>query len=276
MKDIVYVNGELLAAVEATVPIGDHGLTVGDGLFETMKVIGGTAFALTRHLRRLRRTATGMGLRDVPSEDVLRDAVESTIAANGEGVGRTRLMVTGGIGPAGTLRGDAGPTVIVTCGPSSAWSATARVITVEWPRNERGALAGLKSTSYAENVIALQRAQAEGADEAIFPNTVGNLCEGTGSNVFLVVDGSLLTPPLSSGCLAGVTRELLLEVLDVEERDVPISALGDAPEAFLTSSTREVQPIAIVDGRPLAGAPGPLTREASEAFAALVAGSLDP
>lgn len=276
MREVVYVNGELVAAVEATIPIGDHGLTVGDGLFETMKVTGGTAFALTRHLRRLRRTAAGMGLRDVPAEEVLRDAVERTIAANGAGVGRARLMVTGGIGPAGTQRGEGGPTVIVMCGPPSSWSETATVITVEWPRNERGALAGLKSTSYAENVIALQSAHARGADEAIFPNTVGNLCEGTGSNVFLALDGSLLTPPLSSGCLPGVTRELLLEVLDVEEPDVPIGALRSAPEAFLTSSTRDIQPIAVVDGERLAAAPGPRTREAIEAFTAISARTLDP
>lgn len=276
ISERVYVNGELLPAAEATIPIGDHGLTVGDGLFETMKVTGGTAFALTRHLRRLRRTAAGMGLRDVPSEEVLRDAVERTIAANGIGVGRVRLTVTGGIGPAGTQRGDAGPTVIVMCGPPSEWSATARVITVEWPRNERGALAGLKSTSYAENVIALQSAHARGADEAIFPNTVGNLCEGTGSNVFLVADGSLITPPLSSGCLPGVTREVLLEVIDAEERDVPIGALAHASEAFLTSSTRDLQPIAMVDGQRLAAAPGPRTQEAIDAFAAIAARTLDP
>ena len=101
-------------------------------------------------------------------------------------------------------------------------------------------LAGVKSTSYAENVIALREAKLRGATEAILPNTVGNLCEGTGTNVFCELDGGLVTPPLSSGCLAGITRELILEVTDAAELDVPIEHLGSTTEAFLTSSTRDV------------------------------------
>jgi branched-chain amino acid aminotransferase len=215
-------------------------------------------------------------LHDVPDDHALRAAVATTIAANGDGVGRVRLTVTGGVGPAGTTRGDAGATVLVVCSPPAEWPPTAAVITVPWTRNERGALAGLKTTSYAENVIALERAHAAGAHEAIFPNTVGDLCEGTGTNVFLTVDGRLTTPPLTSGCLAGVTRELLLEVIDVDERAVPIAALLEAEEAFLTSSTRDVQPIATVDGRSLGAAPGPATSAAIAAFAALAASSSDP
>lgn len=276
MRDTVWLNGELVPADDAVIPVADHGITVGDGLFETMKVVDGVPFALTRHLRRLRRTAAGLGLRGVPDDDALRVAVARTIAANGDTVGRVRLTVTGGVGPAGTIRGDVGPTVLVVCGGAPEWTPTAAVITVPWTRNERGALAGLKTTSYAENVIALERAHDAGADEAIFPNTQGNLCEGTGTNVFLVVDDQLVTPPLTAGCLAGVTRELLLECIDVAERDVPVEALARAPEAFLSSSTRDVQPIASVDGHALASAPGPWTKKAVEAFHALEARTLDP
>jgi branched-chain amino acid aminotransferase len=272
----VWVNGGLVDAASAVIPVADHGLTVGDGLFETMKVVDGHAFAMTRHLARLRRTASGMGLHGVPDDDVLRGAVDDTIAANGAAVGRLRVTVTGGIGPAGTTRGDAPPTVLVVCGPPGEWDATAAVATVPWPRNERGALAGLKTTSYAENVIALEHAHAAGASEAIFGNTVGNLCEGTGSNVFVVLDGRLLTPPLASGCLAGVTRELVLEVVEAVEEDVPMTALARVEEAFLTSSTRDVQAIGSIDGRPLASAPGPLTRAAMDAWRTLEASSLDP
>ena len=276
MTDVVYVNGALLPAADATVAVADHGLTVGDGLFETMKVVRGEPFAVTRHLRRLRRTADGLGLRALPDDDELRGAITSTIDANGDGVGRVRITVTGGIGPAGTRRGEEHVTVVVVCSPPPEWTATAAVVVVPFTRNERGALAGLKTTSYAENVIALERADAAGADEAIFANTQGNLCEGTGTNVFLVVDGELLTPPLSAGCLAGVTRELVLERVDVVERDVPIDALMLADEAFLTSSTRDVQPIASVDGRSLPAAPGPRTTAAIEAFTALSASCTDP
>jgi len=119
-------------------------------------------------------------------------------------------------------------------------------------------------------------ARDAGADEAIFGNLAGNLCEGTGTNVFVGVDGRLVTPPLSAGCLAGVTRELLLEVVDVAEEDLPLSALASADEAFLTSSTRDVQPIRAVDGRVLPSCPGPLTTGAADAFRALLARHPDP
>ena len=134
----------------------------------------------------------------------------------------------------------------------------------------------MKSTSYAENVIALEYAHDHGAGEALFANTVGELCEGTGSNVFVGIDGELVTPPLSSGCLAGITRELLLEVTGAVERTLPVSALADADEAFLASSTRDVQPIAMVDGKALRHCPGPLSQAAADAFAALVASTTDP
>src|SRR5205085_12288505 len=120
-----------------------------------------------------------------------------------------------------------------------------------WPRNERGALAGVKSISYAENVVALAWAHERGAGEALLTNTAGNLCEGTGSNVFVALNGRLVTPPLSAGCLAGVVRSVLVEGGLAAEEDVPAEALALVDEAFLTSSTREVQPIDRLDGRDL-------------------------
>jgi branched-chain amino acid aminotransferase len=150
------------------------------------------------------------------------------------------------------------------------------VVVAPWPRNERGALAGIKSTSYAENVIALEYAHDHGAAEAIFLNTVGDLCEGTGTNIFVGSAGRLSTPPLTSGCLAGITRELVLEIADVVEEDLTLDALERADEAFLTSSTRDVHPIASVDGIALPQCPGPLTAAAAAAFADLAARTLDP
>jgi branched-chain amino acid aminotransferase len=272
----IYVNGSLVSEEDAVLPVSDHGLTVGDGLFETMKVVDGVAFAIGRHLARLRRTATGLGL-VVPPDDDLRDAIESTVAANGPEVGRVRMTVTGGSGPAGTSRGSGPPTVLVQCGPATAWPSVANVVTVPWPRNERGVLAGLKTTSYADNVIAYAYAEARGGDEAVFANTQDNLCEGTGTNVFVVIDSRLVTPPLSAGCLAGVTRELLLEIdASIEEADVPMTVLASVEEAFLTSSTRDVQPIAAIDGRTLAHCDGALTSGAKRRFRALQAESCDP
>jgi branched-chain amino acid aminotransferase len=150
------------------------------------------------------------------------------------------------------------------------------VVVVPWPRNERGALSGLKTTSYGENVRALAYANEHGGSEAIFGNTVGHLCEGTGTNVFVVKDGKLLTPPLSSGCLAGVTRALVIEWAGAEEEELPLDALANADEAFLSGTTRDVQPIRNVNGNPLPAAPGPVTKKAAETFALRAAETIDP
>jgi len=275
---IVWIDGRLAdtGSPEGRVSPLDHALLTGDGVFETLKVCDRVPFAVTRHLRRLRRSADALGLA-VLADHVLRDAMAAVVEANGVDEGRLRLTVTGGAATTlGSDRGGATPTTIVACGPMAPWPDATAVVTVPWPRNERGAIAGVKSVSYAENVVALTHARGQGAGEAIFGNTVGNLCEGTGSNVFLVLGGDLVTPPLSAGPLAGITRELLLEVSDAVEHDVPLEALAEADEAFLSSSTREVQPISMVDGRPLPSVPGPRSKEAAEAFRALVARDLDP
>jgi branched-chain amino acid aminotransferase len=227
-----------------------------------------------RHLRRLHRSLAGLGLELERSDGELRDALQS-IADRLGGPGRIRLTVTAGTGPLGSGRSEAPLTVVVAGAEVDGWPQTGASVTVPWTRNERSAVAGLKTTSYAENVVALARAREQGAQEAIFANTAGRLCEGTGSNVFVVVDGQLRTPPLSSGCLAGVTRELVCELLGAAEVDLPLSVLDEADEVFLTSSTRDVQGQHRMDDRKL-DAPGPLTQEAAAAFADLVARDIDP
>lgn len=137
-------------------------------------------------------------------------------------------------------------------------------------------MTGLKTTSYAENVVALARAHEHGASEAIFPNTVGQLCEGTGSNVFVVLDGRIHTPPIASGCLAGITRALTLEWTGAQETELPLDVLERADEIFLTSTLRDIQAVHRVDGRELPGAPGPVTAKAMRVFEERAAGDLDP
>lgn len=271
----VWINGSLVAAESACVSPFDHGLLTGDGVFETLKVVDGRAFAVRRHLERLAYSAAGLGLA-LPPVLTLRTAMEAVIGANALVSGRLRITVTGGPSPLGSDRGTTGPTVIVAGGPLPDWPPTVDVVTVPWPRNERGALAGFKTISYGENVVALAYARERGAGEAVFGNLIGNLCEGTGTNVFLVVGGRLVTPPLSSGCLAGVTRALLLEAGAAVEQDVPLGALAEASEAFLCSTTRDVHPVASVDGVALASCPGPLTSAAAAAFAEVVRRSDDP
>jgi branched-chain amino acid aminotransferase len=273
---VVWVDGVLGGAADARVSALDHAVTVGDGVFETMLVVGGEPFALRRHLRRLRTSAAVLGLEVGRSDHELRRVCAEVLAA-GDGLGRLRITVTGGIGPLGSGRGSAAATVVVAASPATEWPATSRVVVVPWVRNERSAVAGAKTISYAENVVALAFAHERGADEAIFANTVGRLCEGTGTNVFVVHGGRVRTPSLASGCLAGITRELVLELVDVEESDsLTVEDLRTADEAFLTSSTRDVHPIASVDGAAPAGAPGPVTASVAEAFRALRAKTLDP
>jgi branched-chain amino acid aminotransferase len=270
----VWLDGYLYPDGDARIPVFDHAVIVGDGVFETCKVLDGEPFALSRHLDRLARSAAAVGL-DAPAAPLLRAAAADVLGAD-PGAGRLRIMLTSGPGPLGSARGGAQPSLLLATGGPSVWPAAERVVVVPWTRNERGALAGVKSTSYGENVQALRFAHERGAGEALFANTRGELCEGTGTNVFLAVAGVLVTPPVTSGCLAGITRELLLEQIAVEERAISLDALAEATEVFLTSSTRDVQPVDTVDGRPVPSCRGPFTEKAMEAFAALQARTLDP
>ena len=276
----VSVDGELLDEDTARISPFDHGLLVGDGVFETLRIYGGLPFAWTRHLERLGASAAGLGL-EVPDAEVLRLGTEQVIAANGIAEGRLRITVTGGPSPLGSERGDGPPTVVIAASATREWPPTEAVVVVPWARNELGATAGLKTISYAENVRALAFAHDHGAAEAIFANTRGDLCEATGSNVFAVRDGAVATPPSESGCLLGVTRALVLELCSTlgiahEELTLPVASLREADEAFLTSTTREVQAIARVDDRDLPSAPGPITQRLDAAFRDLVARDLDP
>ncbi len=282
---IVWCNGELVDESAVRISPFDHGLLTGDGVFETLATVSGVPFAWTRHLHRLHASAAGLGLRGLPDDDVLRSAADAVIAANpSPGELRLRITVTGGDAPPGSGRGDGPPLVLMTATPLPPAAPTVDVALAPWPRNERGPTAGLKTTSYAENVIELAWAHERDAGEAVLANTLGRLCEGTGTNVFLVLgdsgdaggSGEVVTPPLSSGCLAGVTRALVVEIGGVVERDIPASALRSATEAFLTSTTRAVQPIRLVDGRPLPRCPGPRTRGLAQAFTDLVARDIDP
>ncbi|MEU8568393.1 aminodeoxychorismate lyase [Streptomyces pathocidini] len=271
----IWLDGALRDIDAARVSVLDHGLTVGDGVFETIKVSGGVSFAMTRHLERLARSARGLDLPE-PDLDEVRRACHEVVAANPVSYGRLRITYTGGLSPLGSDRGTAPATLVVALGETARRADTTAVVTVPWTRNERGAIAGLKTTSYAENVVALARAHEHGATEAMLANTVGQLCEGTGSNVFVVLDGELHTPPLASGCLAGITRALVADWAGATETDLPLDVLERADEVFLTSSLRDVQAVHRVDDRELSGAPGPVTAKAMRIFEERSAADPDP
>ncbi|MFJ5309051.1 aminotransferase class IV [Streptomyces sp. NPDC088350] len=271
----IWLDGGLQDIESARVSVFDHGLTVGDGIFETVKATDGRTFALTRHLDRLTRSARGLGLPD-PDLDEVRRGCAAVLDANPMPLGRLRITYTGGHGPLGSDRGEHGPTLVIALGESNRRPDSTAAVTVPWTRNERGALTGLKTTSYAENVVALARAHQHGASEALFANTVGQLCEGTGSNVFVVLDGEIHTPPVTSGCLAGITRALTVEWTGAKETDLPLDVLERADEVFLTSSLRDVQAVHLVDDRQLPGVAGSVTAKAMRVFDERSADDLDP
>jgi branched-chain amino acid aminotransferase len=281
---IVWIDGELVDLRDARISPLDRGLTVGDGVFETLRVYRGVPFAWRRHTERLAHSAAGLGLA-LPDLAVLRSGADAVVAANRLTEARLRVTVTGGEGPPGSSRAGAIPRAFMVALPFEPAAATTRAAIAPWTRNERSATAGLKTISYAANVRALAYAEEHGAEEALFANTSGNLCEATGSNVFVVRDGVALTPPPSAGCLLGVTRALLLDVapgcgVKAREADLPMSALPSVSEVFLTSTTREVQALdAVIDQalaeRPL-DAPGPVAVCLAAAFRELVARDLDP
>jgi branched-chain amino acid aminotransferase len=285
---VIWADGRLVGQGDAALSAVDHGITVGDGVFETCTVLDGQVFALSRHLRRLARSAAGLGL-EAPDEQQVRDGVaavmDGAVRAAGPFDGRLRITVTAGVGPLGSGRVPGAQTVVVAV-QESAMAATSRSVRSPWPRNERSAIAGLKTTSYAENVVALAHAAGQGGDEAIFANTVGELCEGTGSNVFVERGGELVTPRLESGCLAGITRALVLEwgaeaglpVREAAEGELPFSVLDEVTrggaQLVLTSSGRNVQPVTWLDGADVAV--GEISAAARELFEKLCRERLDP
>ena len=262
----VWVNGRVLDDPgQPAISAADHGFTVGDGVFESLKAVDGRPFALTRHLRRLARSAAGMGLPEL-DESLVRRAVSEVLAAESAPLEKLRITYTAGPAPMGSGRGNGPQTLVVAAEAMAPWAPATSAVIVPWVRNDRGAAAGLKTTSYAENVIALAYAHDRDATEALFANTRGNVCEGTGSNVFYVIDGELRTPTLSSGCLAGITRDLVIEWCGAVEVDEPIGVLATADEVFLASTTRDIHPVSSLDGRGLM-APGPVTAAAMRTWA---------
>ena len=275
-----WVNGTMVEPGDPQLRVDDHGVLVGDGVFETLLVVrggeGAAAFAVQRHLDRLRRSARVLRF-DCPYTDGdLRAAIAQCLEAAPES-GVVRITATSGGGPLGSSRGRGqGSTIVVAGNQPPAYPPGTAVVIVPFCRNERGAMAGVKTTSYAENVLALDLARERGASEAVFADTQGRVSEGTGSNIFWSDGHRLHTPPLDTGCLAGVTRALLLERLDVAETHLPAKELPGVAEAFLASSTRTVQSIGRIDDTDLPVVDGPLTTAAAKVMASLIATEVDP
>ena len=271
----IWLNGRLYDdPQQATVAGIDHGLVVGAGVFETLKVTERGAFAVRRHLNRLSRSAAALHL-PAPDHGQIREAIDTVLDGRGFPLGKLRITYTGVHGPLGSEAAYGPPTLIAALAPTAAAAPLASIVTAPWTRNEHGALAGVKSISYAENVRALGYAAERAASEAIFPNTAGHVCEGTGSNIFLVFGDAVITPPLISGPLAGITRQLIMEWSSVEQRDLTLEEAKQADEVFLTSSMRNIQGIERWDDQ-IFSHMRPVTQALANRFAERSEVDLDP
>ena len=259
----IWVNGRIFPANEAVIRADDSGFTVGEGVFETLLAINGRLWMAERHHARLASGITRLGL-DLPDFAECEAASIDLLQRNGLSTGRARVRWTVSAGSPGSNN-----TVVITAAEASPRPETVALWCVPFTRNERGALAGVKACAYAENKVALAEARRHEADEALFLNTRGDVCEGASTNVFLVSNGIVRTPALTSGCLPGVTREVVLEIcagegIPFREEAISPADLEMADEVFVTSSVRGIVPVRTVDHRELKPVPGALTRRLDE------------
>ena len=251
-EELASVNGSITPTAAATVGLKDDGLYRGDGAFEVIRLYDGKPFALVDHLDRLVRSAGAIQL------DFDRPALEAEIGAllqeAGPVAGQLRLIVTRG-----------GRRIAAT-EPIPDHPETLGLASVTY--NPSVILNGVKSLSYAANMQATRIAKGQGADEAVLVRPDGTVLEPPTSSVFWVSpEGELRTPALDDGVLESITRDRMIKALEVEEGTWKIEDLCGAEEAFLASTTREIQGVSSVDGRNFSAAPGPRTRQAQEAFA---------
>jgi branched-chain amino acid aminotransferase len=275
-----WVNGVPVPPDAPGISVRDRGLTLADGVFETMRAHAGRIFRVERHLTRLEHALTVLDFPPIPN---LRRWLHDASLALGDGDGSIRLTVTRGLAAGGWAPPtDARPTVLVTVGPmprfpDAIYERGLAVHIASGRRNEHAMTAGLKTIAYTDAVLALIQAHKAGTDDALFLDTAGHCSEATASNLFVCAGSHVLTPPVSCGALPGITRAAVMELaaaaeLPVVERAISLEELHGADEAFLTSSLRGIAPLVRVADRPIGtGTPGALTARLRAAYTALVA-----
>jgi len=242
------LDGAIGPAEEARIPVTDEGLTRGDGGFEVLRLYGGRPFALIEHLERLERTCAGLRL--PVDAGLVRSEIEALLEAAGPVDALLRVVLT------------RGGRRVLTVEPLPAQPPAARVATVTYSTTR--VLDGLKTLSYAANMLAGRLARERGFDEALFVTPHGRVLEGPTWTFFWVAGGRLCTPPLEDRILASITRGYLLEECEAEERPCTLDDVAAAEEAFIASTVREAMPIAVIDDVELPAAPGAVTLEARE------------
>ena len=260
----IWCNGEFLEGPLAISP-ADRGLTHGLGVFETLLALEGQPVALDLHLARMKEGSERLGLDGGKiGEEGIGAAMTGLLDRAGlsKGRARVRLALSAGAGDLRCLKPGSHGLLWITVAACPPPPESVTLVTAGFPRNERSPLSGIKCASYAENLVALDQARRAGADEALFFNTRGELCEAATANVFLVREGQVLTPQLSSGCLPGTMRARVMARIAVEEQPLTAADLAAAEEVFVSSATRGVVPVVRLDGRVLAA--GPVTAEVAQ------------
>jgi D-alanine transaminase len=261
--EICYLNGAFLPLREAKISVLDRGFLFGDGVYEVIPVYGGRALRLAEHLERLERSLVGVGMANPLTADAWAECLGTLIGKSGGGNLSLYLQITRGINAKRdhAPREAVPPTVFAMASPLPTGTPPA-VAAVVLPDN-RWLRCDLKTVSLLPNCLLRMQAMAVGAVEAILVRE-GHLTEGAASNVFVVVDGVIKTPPKGPHLLPGITRDLVVEILaggphPVREEAVTEAELLAAPEIWLSSSTRELLPVTTLNERPVgSGAPGPL------------------
>ncbi|WP_142849076.1 aminotransferase class IV [Telmatospirillum sp. J64-1] len=262
----LFLNGAILPLDEAFISPTDRGFALGDGLFETIRAAEARPLRIRSHLTRLREGAKCLGISLTLTDGELINALGTTLEVNGLTEGVLRLTLSRGPAARGLLPpAHPHPTLLITAGPLPPPAAPARAaIAQDVRRNEHSPLSRFKTLSYLDNVLARMEAERRGADEALLLNTAGRLAESTIANLFLVIDGDVVTPPVSEGALPGVMRADVMDRLGAATARLTLHDLAAASEAFLTNSLG-IRPLIEVDGRPVGtGQMGPVTRRLME------------
>ena len=279
----VYFNGKTVDENEALIPFMDRGVLFGDGLFETIRSYRGKPFRLDRHIGRLRDGCRELRFSGVPDDGEIADAIHELYGLNvGEGDAYTRITLTGGPYDGTKTLARPGPpnTLIVVTPlhpyPPEFYERGLRAVVSGIRRNNGSPLSRLKSSNYLDSLMAKQEAGDRGADDAIMLNTYDLVAEGSSSNLFFVSGGVVMTPDVACGLLPGITREVVLELcaslgMPTETGFYAVKDLLGADEAFLTVSTGEVVPMAVLEGQTIGeSCPGPITGRLSRAYQELV------
>ncbi len=280
----IYIDGQFYDKNEAKISVFDHGMLYGDGVFEGIRFYNGKVFRLKEHVKRLYDSAKAICLNIPVTPEEMTEALLETIRQNELKDGYVRLVVTRGVGDLGLnplLCPKASVVIIaakITLYPEEMYKNGLSVITCATRRISHGALSPMvKSLNYLNNVLAKIEAQQAGAGEGLMLNEQGYVAECTGDNIFTMKDGVLQTPPISSGALAGITREVVLEIaqrekITVTEPNMTRYDIYTADECFLTGTAAEVIPVVKLDTRVIGtGKPGPVTLGLIEKFHQLTA-----